>query len=364
MPRPDRAQLQAVIPRLGDAILDPGLWPEIMEEICRAVDAKGAILLQSDIRTPDVPFTESIRDLYDAYFRDGWSVREYRARGLPVLLNGTPVFTDQDFMTPDEMRAVPYYNEFVYPNRCHWFAGVGFRSGASLWIMCLQRDTRQGLFEKHEARMLAGLAQPLTEVATLSKAVGRMALASSTNALNGVRHPAIAIDHFGLVLDANPAAEAMFDDDMRVSNRRLWLADAQARASLEALLQHLIAGHHATAMQRSAVVVRRHGSPPVVLNALPVPDAARNPFLGARAILALTPLQPKPRPDAGLLALAFGLTSAEAKLASILADGTSVESAAAELSISVETARKELKNVFAKTGMHRQGELVALLSRL
>ena len=95
-----------------------------------------------------------------------------------------------------------------------------------------------------------------------------------------------------------------------------------------------------------------------------MPAAARSPFLGARAILTLVPVEPRRPPEPALLAGALGLTSAEARLASLLASGTSLEDAAAELHISRETARSQLKVVFAKTGTHRQSELVALLARL
>jgi hypothetical protein len=44
--------------------------------------------------------------------------------------------------------------------------------------------------------------------------------------------------------------------------------------------------------------------------------------------------------------------------------GTSLEQAAQELNISTETARSQLKAVFAKTDTHRQSELVALLGSL
>ena len=56
-----------------------------------------------------------------------------------------------------------------------------------------------------------------------------------------------------------------------------------------------------------------------------------------------------------------GLTRAEARLAATLAKGISLEEAAAALSISVHTVRSQLKAVFAKTGVTRQAELVALL---
>jgi DNA-binding CsgD family transcriptional regulator len=65
-----------------------------------------------------------------------------------------------------------------------------------------------------------------------------------------------------------------------------------------------------------------------------------------------------------LLSKAFGLTPAEARLASIIAEGLNPERAAEELGISKGTARNQLKAIFAKTATHRQAELAALLSRL
>jgi DNA-binding CsgD family transcriptional regulator len=96
---------------------------------------------------------------------------------------------------------------------------------------------------------------------------------------------------------------------------------------------------------------------------LPVDAIARGPFLGARAILVFTDLKIRPGPEPGLLRRAFSLTAAEARLAAVIATGVSPEEAAERLEIARETARKQLKSVFEKTGAHRQGELVALLSR-
>lgn len=61
------------------------------------------------------------------------------------------------------------------------------------------------------------------------------------------------------------------------------------------------------------------------------------------------------------VAIYYGLTQAEAKLAVQLAGGVSLEEAAGHLDISIHTARTHLKAVFAKTGARRQPELVAML---
>lgn len=56
-----------------------------------------------------------------------------------------------------------------------------------------------------------------------------------------------------------------------------------------------------------------------------------------------------------------GLTHCEAILAGLLAQGMTLDDAAAIRGVSYETARSQLKNVFSKTGCRRQVELVAFL---
>jgi DNA-binding CsgD family transcriptional regulator len=228
----------------------------------------------------------------------------------------------------------------------------------------IQRTIAEGPFEERDKQAVAGVSPRLTEAATLAAAVGRSALSSATNALNAVRQPAIAINRRGLVLDANPAAEAMFDDCIYIKDRRLFVADAQAKACVERLTDRLRATSDTAVLPCDPIVVRRKGQAPVILRVLPVHGAARNPFLGARALLTLAAVAPRPGPKPALLAKIFGLTPAEAKLASLMAEGLSPERAAEELKIARGTARNHLKAVFAKTATHRQGELVALLSRL
>ena len=62
-----------------------------------------------------------------------------------------------------------------------------------------------------------------------------------------------------------------------------------------------------------------------------------------------------------LLRCHFGLTPAEAKLALHLVAGETLRSAAVKLSITYETARTHLKNIFDKTGTCRQAELVVVI---
>jgi hypothetical protein len=95
MSRIEADALQRAGARLGEAILDPGRWPDLMRGVCQAIDATGAILLQSDIRTSDVPRTAAIEELIDNYFRGSWHLRDTRARGAALLLGGETVIIDE-----------------------------------------------------------------------------------------------------------------------------------------------------------------------------------------------------------------------------------------------------------------------------
>jgi DNA-binding CsgD family transcriptional regulator len=62
-----------------------------------------------------------------------------------------------------------------------------------------------------------------------------------------------------------------------------------------------------------------------------------------------------------LLRCHFGLTPAEARLALHLVAGETLRSAEVKLSITYETARTHLKNIFDKTGTCRQAELIVVI---
>jgi DNA-binding CsgD family transcriptional regulator len=72
------------------------------------------------------------------------------------------------------------------------------------------------------------------------------------------------------------------------------------------------------------------------------------------------PELPEHDTEVGLREL-FGLTSCEARLANLLMKGKSVDDCCTHLEIRPSTVRMHLANLFAKTGVQRQGQLVSLL---
>jgi DNA-binding CsgD family transcriptional regulator len=210
-----------------------------------------------------------------------------------------------------------------------------------------------------EERILASFTRRLIEIAAV--AGGRESAPAPTAALDAMRLPAIALDQDGFAVGVNGTAEAIFDNDVKIKDRRLFVRDPAARALLKEAIDQLRTSPRRSPLLAGPIIVQRQDKLPVIVRIWRFGGAAHLPAQEARALLTLNALGPKPGPPAAILARTFCLTPSEAKLACVIARGASPYIAARELNISRETARNQLKAVFAKTGTHRQSELVALL---
>ena len=89
-----------------------------------------------------------------------------------------------------------------------------------------------------------------------------------------------------------------------------------------------------------------------------------NALADCQAIIVLVDPDARSNPTEITLRSVYKLSGAEARLAIQLSTGEALDKVAERLKISKETSRTQLKSIFAKLGVHRQAELVAVLSTL
>jgi DNA-binding CsgD family transcriptional regulator len=197
-----------------------------------------------------------------------------------------------------------------------------------------------------------------------SIAVSILVLTDMTEPLDLVQKPAIAIDHEGRVLELNAAAKDLIGFDLSIVSDKLVLKDPSSQATLDKILGQMDFRLAPAGAPFGPVIISRSFGLPIVIRVWPTPKAGRLSRIGACALLIITDLAAQPSINTTDLARVFGLTGAESRLAARLANGSTLNEVAEELGIARETARNQLKAVFAKTGTHRQSELVALLMKL
>jgi DNA-binding NarL/FixJ family response regulator len=102
--------------------------------------------------------------------------------------------------------------------------------------------------------------------------------------------------------------------------------------------------------------IARDEGPPLSVRVLSLESGQRR-----RAAVFVKEAPTPEAPTAEQIMDRFGTTPMESKVAHALARGAQVRSIAQDLGIAVQTVRGHLKQVFSKTGAHRQAEVVALL---
>lgn len=176
---------------------------------------------------------------------------------------------------------------------------------------------------------------------------------------------AVRADH-SLVF-ANTAARVLLAAEAGLHVRRgmvrpTSLADAiRFREALERVIDPPL-GELATGSKAVVMLLSDEGEghPPIVVIA---PAQGAREGRGAAAIITVH--RPTPGAARGLdtLCRLHGLSKVEGRLMTHLMAGLTITEAAGEMHIKVETARTYLKQMFVKTGVHRQTDLVSMMAR-
>lgn len=220
-------------------------------------------------------------------------------------------------------------------------------------------------FTREERARFQALAQHLRIAVTLFE---KLQFAGAEHGMfhataQGLGLALLVLDRNRRIVSSNALAESLLGQDEGLRRRGDELVFAEA--AHQKLVGELLAGGGQGALTRFRVERPGHGD--LVVTARPVELSAIHGGAGALALFlasASRPQAPDSRRDPEALRELLGLTMAEARLAAVLAEGMSLVEAAKALGIAHNTAKVQLRAVFAKTGVHRQAQLVALLASL
>ena len=346
----------------AEAALDPTRWVKALDSLASATGSFGAVMLPlAGDALPNVPYTENISGVMEDYFRDGWHLRDERMRTVPALTQ-RGVADDFDGHNAEEIARHPYYQEFLAPHRLRRYAGVKVACGDDLWAVALQRTIDQGPFTADEKDELARVSSRLSTGAAIARALSASAATGALEAFEMSGTAVVLLNRLGNVFKANPSAERLLVDDIQIVKGQLTAKDARATTALNRAIHHLL--WHPTAGLSAPVALPRASRRPLLAYPARLSNSTANALADCQAMVILIDPDTRSRTPEMTLRSAFRLTEAEARLATQLTFGNSLESVADQFGIAKETARSQLKSIFAKTGVHRQAELVAVLARL
>ena len=278
------------------------------------------------------------------------------------------VLTWHEFMQGKSLEETAYYQQYMAPINVYFILGADLTDSSGMNVrlrLCRSRD--QGDFNAQEKAVcqlvLPHLSQALdinsrlqhieTERRVLATAIEQMALGS------------IVLDDRGLVLRVNAAAQALIDQNSCLSHvdQRLLLKNTDQHQAFTRLLEKAFVAYKSNDCSFvQAFTVRRHAGSSVGLLLRPMPhsissEGKRKPTV---QIFISDPDLRRGAPNQ-LLDQLFAFTAAESRLALLLANGLTLDEAAAELAVSRNTIKSHLSAIYAKAGVSKQGKLVQLI---
>jgi DNA-binding CsgD family transcriptional regulator len=369
----DQRQIEAALDACYDAVVDPASWSDALHKLARSLDAACCMFYPQHPEDTllQMPASHDFRDFLDEFVNDGWWLHDHRAeRGWPLLKAGRTVILEEDVASAEERRRLPAYNELYPRYELSWWAALGFRVAGRQWGLPIQRTVNQGRFSQAEAIQMEQIIPHLRRMISISEKVTLGRVISTLDTLDWVQTAALAIDWKGRVIRLNQHAESLLGSDIFCIAGRLQAKDHDSDTRLQALLAAAIADDAADISSSSAsvsarpVTVQRSGRRPLVVEAMPAGGLFADVLHQARALVFFSEPEARVLPSADRLAVILRITPAEARLLARLVAGDQLMEASHTLGISFYTARSQLRSLFAKTGTHRQAELIGLAERV
>ena len=278
------------------------------------------------------------------------------------------VVYDSLLISEREMDTDPVYDWFGRHD-LRYFVGAGLTETREYRVVCsLQRSPAQGHVQGPDIELFRLLKPHLARAVSLSDRLGTLRSRNQFNSavLEALPQAVFALDANGTLLFANAVGRDLLAaaDGISVESGRLQTLLPHDQALLDSIIRSAIAPVSGSSSGWVSISRRSRRLAYAVFVA-PLHGAEEELTAAAAKVLVIVhDLAAHRCADEQMLTSLYGLTGAEARLASALSGGHSLESAAALLRIQPSTARAHLKAVFRKVGINRQQDLVRQLASL
>ena len=367
-----------------EAAEKPERWRSLYEQLQEAIGVKSIHMLALDKRHGTLSYSDGANLPVQGELAYMQHYRFIDPR-MPVILE-RPLgqWTHcHEFLDDKFVAAHPFYQEFLIPyDRRYLSACKLVETPEATVIFAAMNGAAQGPMTPEALAFMDNLLPHLRRACRISL----QNFVYSTQALvghmlvNKLRQPVILMTVGGDVMHSNEAAQELLrsTDLVQVEEGRLKLPRHQLQellrvsAEMEKAMK-IAANEEAPSVETSAASQFRSlhitddGTPESVYAFFTVlsPQSAMGTF-GLRPVVMLLFYHPRSAPaiDSSLLYAVFGLTPAECRIATLLAEGLSLKQIAQVQGTQHETVRKQLRSIYQKTSTNRQPELIRLLLHL
>jgi DNA-binding CsgD family transcriptional regulator len=305
--------------------------------------------------------TENVSASLNAYRQYYWDRDVWIEGGKKLGIS--QVGASQDLLPDTEFEETEFYRDWCRHMDVFYVVGSVFRVGQNdLGVLGIHRARAAGTYQNEDKSLVADFLPHIQRALQIRNRLGQAALVQriSLEALQRSETAIVVVAADGHIIFANPQAEGLFlDGGICVQHGRLATSIPSDTLRLLALIRSASDLGEASNQPGGIMAVRQGKHLPLTLLVAPF----RLQWTGMAKPGAIVFIRDPNRCISAMSALQrlFQLTPAEARIAQGLANGMSLAEIAREQRAHLQTVRKQLKAVFAKTGTHRQAQCVAAI---
>lgn len=355
-------ELLRVIDTLYEGMLDEEAWQRALTMITDFVSGSGAALYSLNPMTGQMFRSDLVRvdPLLLSQYQDTWILKDQRyVAGLSCAVGEPQV--DEMLVSMPAFRRSAIYNEYLKPSDIVYILATWVERRPNRGVVLgVQGSLARGAFTDDERRRMAVLIPHVRRVVEMKDRMAQAQIRADGLLETMDRLP------FGLLLladsweiiEASTAAQALLTRraGIHADHGRLgFVHSADERAFAERLKED----PNRARLNDTILVSRPNSRQPLSLLVLPL-NPSQEHWLRpiARWMVLVFDPDASPALPERVIQRTLGITAAEAALAQRITSGLSVAEAAAQLGVSLNTVRAQLKSIYAKTGVNTQAQLV------
>jgi DNA-binding CsgD family transcriptional regulator len=344
---------ERLVDEIYEAAVVPERWKAVLDRLAALAEAEGALLFAAAPGQPRWLSSDSIQSRVEDWVSGPFFQDNPRGQRM-VPLKQPRFLTDLDVFTAEELEHEPYYRDLLRPNGLGWCVGTSIHSpSGDALVFSIEKAWNKGPVPRELAEQLDPLRPHLARAALLSARFGLERARVTVDGLNLIGLPAAVLGRAGKVALAANEGLLAYAPEIRINGDRFEFANPAA--------QKLFVAACAAPSGSSIPVRNSRTREAFVAHLVPMRGLGRDVFSGAEFLLYITPVTRQAGPPPEILQALFDLSPAEARVAALITEGTSVNAIAEVLAVKPNTVRVQLKAIFSKTGTNRQAELASLL---
>lgn len=358
------ADFDAVLASLYEAAVIRDLWPTALQQFAEFWGSRGALITRGDRNHQGLLYSPSLDATVSQFFEQDWHLNDYRtAKCMPLANIG--FVTDQHIIDYDDIARSDYYSRFAKSAGVPWFATGGIKrsDGVALGVS-LQRSEKEGAFSVAEMRKLNRILPRLREVLSLGYRMSTEQELSMLSGLDLIDQAAVVLDRSSKVCGMNEAASQLIDRLFTMSSHSLVTINPHKQSGLAQWLNMICNIDIGADGDRRVFTLDDVDGLPWLVQAMPVLGQASDVFGTGDIVLVFSPAFTTHSPSKFALAKAYGLTSAEARVAELIAAGLTTLETAERLAMTHNAVRFHMKSILPKANVHRQAAFVAAAAAL